>query len=160
MFVPNHSTRMPGILVAFSCVPQLERPHVPSASVCPAEIIGKQDAAASAQAATAQALANLQTLQQQQLQAQQQLEQANRDKVDAIKVGIGAAGSVDCCMLLPACSGLCSLPIGINAALHALSANVLNGVIMMCAGCPAARLSISIPSAGAISAGPSAKRGL
>jgi hypothetical protein len=50
------------------------------------EIIGKQDAAASAQAATAKALANLQTLQQQQLQAQQQLEQANRDKVDGIKV--------------------------------------------------------------------------
>lgn len=64
----------------------------------PAEIIGKQDAAASAAAATAQALANLQTLQQQQLQAQQQLEQANRDKVEAIKVsrGGGVFGGPGC----------------------------------------------------------------
>ncbi len=72
----------PGVVV--SCA------HPP----CPAEIIGKQDAAATAAAATAQALANLQTLQQQQLQAQQELAQAYSDKIDAIKVSQGAASAI------------------------------------------------------------------
>ena len=66
---------------------------------CPAEIIGKQDAAATAAAATAQALANLQTLQQQQLQAQQELAQAYSDKVDAIKVSTWLICYIGGCVL-------------------------------------------------------------